>query len=91
MKVNIKNLSGSKYEKVKEFYSYLYDLGNVMFKYYSGAELLSQEEINMIVNSSAEEKIDGMYLAASDNNKIKYSYSTFLRNSNNIKLARKKK
>jgi len=87
---NIKDLNCNKYKEIGEVYSRLYDLGNVMFKYYGGTEILSEEEINMIVNSSAEEKIDGMYLAASDNNKIKYNYSTFLRNSENIRFAKKR-
>lgn len=94
--INISNpeyeeMENSELETVRYTYAYLYELGNLMFKYYDGIEVLSQEEINMIVNSSDSLKLRGMYLAACDRNRIQYSYPTFSINSDNIDLAKKRK
>jgi len=72
-------------------YSYLYALGTVMFKYIEGTEILSEEEINMIVNAPYESQIDGMILVAADRNRMQYNYSTFLENRNNVELVFERK
>ena len=86
---NIKNLdNSSKYIEMKKYYSYLYDLGDAMFAYYDSRSLLSGEQIDLIVNSSDEDKITGMYLAACDRQKISYNYTTFTKNNYSIKIAK---
>lgn len=75
-------------EKKKEYYDYLYNLGNAMLDYYAGTSVLSLEQIELIANSSDDDKINGMYLAACDRQKIRYSYSTFSKNTDAINAAK---
>ena len=86
---NIKNLNNSsKYIEMKKYYSYLYDLGDAMVAYYDSKSLLSSEQIDLIVNSSDEDKITAMYLAACDREKISYNYITFTKNTDSINVAK---
>ena len=73
---------------MKGSYSYLYDLGNAMFAYYDSNVILSQEQVQLIADSSDDDKIYGMYLAACDRQKIRYSYSTFSKNTDAINVAK---
>lgn len=62
-----------------------------MFKYIEGIEILSEEEIKLILETPYENQIDGMILVAADRNRMQYNYSTFLENRNNVQSAFERK
>lgn len=84
----MEKINSSKYETLEKYYSYLYELGNAMFAYYDSMTMLSSEQIQLIANSSDEDKVSGMYFAARDRQRIKYGYSTFSKNTNAIRDAK---
>lgn len=59
-----------------------------MFKYYSG-NILREDELILIANSSAETKILSMDLVAAQNLNSK-SYTNYCRNSKSIKILSRK-
>lgn len=78
-------------EKIKKSVSNEYDrllnIGNAMFAYYDG-KVLSYDQIELIAGASNDDKVQGMNIAVEDRLRLKYSYSTYQRNSDAISSAR---
>lgn len=60
---NIKIIAGSKFEKMSEYYNYLWDLGRAMLAYYRCEGLLIEEQIELIADASDEDKFTAMEVA----------------------------
>lgn len=74
-------------ENLSKDYYRLMDIGNAMLAYYDG-RVLNSDQIELIANSSNDDKISGMNLAAAERLLLKYSYPTFQKNTDAIKTAK---
>ena len=72
------------------YYNYLWELGHALFSYYSCDQILSQEQIELIANSSNDEKIEAMEYV-SLNNGFKYNRNIFCRNTASINRVKRRK
>ena len=74
---------------IEEYRDMMTKLGTAMFKYYSG-NILSEDELILIANSSAEIKILAMDLLVAENLNNK-NYTNYCRNRKSIKILSRKK
>ena len=75
--------------KIK-YYNYLWELGHALFSYYSSEQILSQEQIELIANSSNDDKLEAMEYV-SLNNGFRYNRNMFCRNTASINRVKRMK
>ena len=74
----------------RKYYDYLWELGHALFSYYNCDRLLSQEQIELIANSSNDDKFKAMEYVSLNNGFI-YNRNMFCRNTASINRIKRKK
>ena len=84
-------ITTGKFEKMSEYYNYLWNLGRAMLAYYRCDKLLTDEEVELITDASYEDKFAAMEYAVLNENNYKYKKNIYIRNTATINRVKRKK
>ena len=84
-------ITSGKFEKMGEYYNYLWDLGNAMFAYYRCEGLLTEEQIELIAGASDEDKFTAIEHVILNENNYKYKKNIYIRNTASINRVKRRK